>query len=148
MDPQPGETSRHVGEFTFTKQNSFATPSVMAGHKHGRTLRMLLLKAGMKAQFGTDELAKASCLEPLKAQIISLLEDYNSTVCVIRDDVVWGIWWISKRLSNKYREWSWLRLREKMNISDRCWNAIGSEDDRPKLDKERSLGYTRRAKRR
>eukprot|EP00959_Pyramimonas_sp_CCMP1952_P396120 8299564-Pyramimonas_sp.AAC.3 len=27
----------------------------------------------------------------------------------------------------------------------RCWNALG-EDDRPKLDKERSLGYARRAK--
>eukprot|EP00959_Pyramimonas_sp_CCMP1952_P162817 3403685-Pyramimonas_sp.AAC.1 len=29
----------------------------------------------------------------------------------------------------------------------RNWNAFG-EDDKPKLDKERSLGYVRRAKRR
>eukprot|EP00976_Prorocentrum_cordatum_P100110 1192098-Prorocentrum_minimum.AAC.1 len=29
----------------------------------------------------------------------------------------------------------------------RCWNVVGG-DDKPKLDKERSLGYVRRAKRR
>ena len=84
---------------------------LMAKHKHGRTLRMILLKAGAKPQFGSstdfvhmhfykvpahsgiegneiaDELAKAACLEPTKAQVINLLED-NSMVCVIIRDSV------------------------------------------------------------
>eukprot|EP00976_Prorocentrum_cordatum_P084038 1185489-Prorocentrum_minimum.AAC.1 len=71
----------------------------MARHKHGRTLRMKLLKAGAKVQHGSsteymriegneiaDELAKQACLEPMKAQIIEPLED-NSTTRVIRDAV-------------------------------------------------------------
>eukprot|EP00959_Pyramimonas_sp_CCMP1952_P185532 3879249-Pyramimonas_sp.AAC.2 len=138
----------------------------MAGHKHGRTLRMILLKAGMKAQFGSstelmhvhfykvpahsgiegneiaDELAKAACLEPLKAQIISPLED-NSTVCVITDAV-------GNTVDFKTAEQQILRVElaeaEREDEYLRCWNALG-EDDRPKLDKERSLGCDRRAKR-
>eukprot|EP00959_Pyramimonas_sp_CCMP1952_P172615 3606800-Pyramimonas_sp.AAC.1 len=59
----------------------------MARHKHGRTLRMMLLKVGAKLQHGSstelprvqvpahagiegneiaDELAKQACLEPMK----------------------------------------------------------------------------------
>eukprot|EP00959_Pyramimonas_sp_CCMP1952_P081730 1707305-Pyramimonas_sp.AAC.1 len=75
----------------------------MAGHKHGRTLRMTLLKAGAKLQHGSsteymsihlykvpahsgiegneiaDELAKQACMEPMKAQIIEPLEDNSTT---------------------------------------------------------------------
>eukprot|EP00959_Pyramimonas_sp_CCMP1952_P088063 1842398-Pyramimonas_sp.AAC.1 len=96
MDPQPGETSRHIYTDSLVSlhllNKTRLLPSIMAGHKHGRTLRMILLKAGMKTQFGNstdlmhaqfykvpahagiegneiaDELAKKACLEPLKAQ--------------------------------------------------------------------------------
>eukprot|EP00959_Pyramimonas_sp_CCMP1952_P449914 9420518-Pyramimonas_sp.AAC.1 len=171
MDPQPGETSRHIYTDSLVSlhllNKTRLQPSVMAGHKHGRTLRMILLKAGMKVQFGSstdlmhmhfykvpahseiegneiaDELAKAACLEPLKAKIISPLED-NYTVCVIRDAV-------GNKVDFKTAEQQISRVElaeaEREDEHLRCWNALG-EDDRPKLDKERSLGYVRRAKRR
>ena len=87
-------------------------------------------------------------MEPLKAQITSLLEDNSTNSLCHNKETLWGIWLILKRLSNKYREWSWLKAEaEREDEYLRCWNALG-EDDRPKLDKERSLGYVRRAKRR
>eukprot|EP00959_Pyramimonas_sp_CCMP1952_P012183 257279-Pyramimonas_sp.AAC.1 len=94
MDAQPGETSRHIYTDSLVSlhllNKTRLLPSVMAKHKHGRTLRTILLKAGAKSQFGgstvlahsgiegneiADELAKAACLEPMKAQVISPLED-------------------------------------------------------------------------
>ena len=171
MDAQPGETSRHIYTDNLVSlhllNKTRMLPSIMARHKHGRTLRMILLKAGAKLQHGSsteymsihlykvrahsgiegneiaDELAKRACLEPMKAQIIELLED-NSKTRVIRDaegnemDYERATQQISRiELADAEREDEYLRN----------WNAIG-EDDKPKLDKERSLGYARRAKRR
>ena len=52
-----------------------------------------------------------------------------------------------KKLHNKYQGYIELADAEREDEYLRDWNAIG-EDDKPKLDKERSLGYARRAKRR
>eukprot|EP00959_Pyramimonas_sp_CCMP1952_P181743 3799688-Pyramimonas_sp.AAC.1 len=125
----------------------------MAKNKHDRTLRMILLKAGAKSQFGgsyicistykvlahsgiegieiADELAKAACLEPLKAQVISPLED-NSIVCVIKDSVGNNI-----DLGRAEQQISRVELAEAEKEDEYlgCWNAVG-EDDKPKLDKE------------
>eukprot|EP00976_Prorocentrum_cordatum_P069711 1179654-Prorocentrum_minimum.AAC.1 len=80
----------------------------------------------------------------MKAQIIEPLEDNSSTTRVIRDAAGNEICYekatqqISRiELADAEREDEYLRN----------WNALG-EDDKPKLDKERSLGYVRRAKRR
>ena len=74
----------------------------------------------------------------MKAQIIELLED-NSKTRVIRDaegnemDYERATQQISRiELADAEREDEYLRN----------WNAIG-EDDKPNLDKERSLGYAR-----
>ena len=172
MDAQPGETSRHIYTDSLASlhllNKTRLLPSVMAKQKHGRTLRMILLKAGAKPQFGSstdfvhmhfykvlahsgiegneiaDELAKAACLEPIKAQVINPLED-NSMACVIRDSVGNNI-----DLSNAEQQISRVELAEAEKEDEylRCsWNAVG-EDDKPKLDKERSLGYVKRTKRR
>ena len=56
MDAQPGETSRHIYTDSLASlhllNKTRLLPSVMAKHKHGRTLRTILLKAGAKSQFG------------------------------------------------------------------------------------------------
>eukprot|EP00959_Pyramimonas_sp_CCMP1952_P475286 9504100-Pyramimonas_sp.AAC.1 len=169
MDAQPGETSRHIYTDSLVSlhllNKTRLLPSVMAKHKHGRTLRMILLKAGAKPQFGSstdfvhmhfykvpahsgiegneiaDELAKTACLQPIKAQVINLLED-NSMVCVIRNSVGSNI-----DLSKAEQQISRVELAEAEKEDEylRCWNAVG-EDDKPKIDKERSLGYVKRAK--
>ena len=49
MDAQPGETSRHIYTDSLVSlhllNKTRLLPSVMAKHKHGRTLRMILLKS-------------------------------------------------------------------------------------------------------
>eukprot|EP00959_Pyramimonas_sp_CCMP1952_P357962 7494897-Pyramimonas_sp.AAC.1 len=90
-----------------------------------------------------DELAKQACLEPMKAQIIEPLED-NSTTRVIRDATGSEI---DYEKATKQITMIELADAEREDAYLRNWNALG-ENDKPKLDKERSLGYVRRAKRR
>eukprot|EP00959_Pyramimonas_sp_CCMP1952_P397428 8327544-Pyramimonas_sp.AAC.1 len=58
MAAQPGETSRHIYTDSLVSlhllNKTRPLPSIMARHKHGRTLRMILLKAGMKLQHGSS----------------------------------------------------------------------------------------------
>eukprot|EP00976_Prorocentrum_cordatum_P014764 295447-Prorocentrum_minimum.AAC.1 len=81
-----------------------------------------------------DELAKQACLEPMKAQIIEPLED-NSTTRVIRDATGSEI---DYEKATKQITMIELADAEREDAYLRNWNALG-ENDKPKLDKERSL---------